>query len=41
MNYRVLGRILGLALVTEAALMVPSMLIGLYHGNLYWGLVLP
>ena len=31
MNYRVLGRILGLALVTEAALMVPSMLIGLYH----------
>ena len=33
MNYRVLGRILGLALVTEAALMVPSMLIGLYHGE--------
>ena len=33
MNYRVLGRILGLALVTEAVLMVPSMLIGLYHGE--------
>ena len=41
MNYRVLGRILGLALVTEAALMVPSMLIGLYHGESILGFSTP
>ena len=33
MNYRMLARILGLTLLTEAALMLPSMLIGLYYGE--------
>ncbi len=33
MNYRMLARILGLTLLTEAALMLPSMLIGLYYSE--------
>ncbi|MBQ3132328.1 MAG: TrkH family potassium uptake protein [Clostridia bacterium] len=33
MNYRMISRMLGMALLTEAVLMIPSLIIALYHGE--------